>query len=106
MNINFNNLRKQAILKYNALVKKLNQSIIRENLYSKPNEHDYEVNINGYVLIDAETIETEINDLRMLIGTIASVYETDNPNFIDVFTELYPDDKKEMETLDLNFEEN
>jgi hypothetical protein len=44
--------------------------------------------IKGYVVINKEDIEETMNDLRMLIGSIASTYEEGNDEFADV----YPDE--------------
>lgn len=94
MKINFNNVRKQALYRYDALVEKLNAAIIRnDDNYAKPNDirHDHDVNLKGYVVIDTEDIEDILSDLRMMIGSIASTYEEGNEDFKDVFSEVYPE---------------
>lgn len=90
MKIDFNNVRKQACYAYDRLCDKLNYSILTNSQeYVKPNGFNHITNIDGFVLIDAEYIKKEMDDLRQLIGTIAFTYEEDNPDFIDV----YPTDK-------------
>jgi hypothetical protein len=100
MKVNFNNVRKQALYRYDSLVNKLNSAIIRnEDQFAKPNDlfHGCDVNLKGYVLIDAEDIQETLNDLRMMLGTIASVYEEGNDEVQDVFSEVYPEGSgKEM----------
>lgn len=94
MKVNFNNVRKQALYRYDDLVNKLNAAIIKnDEQYAKPNDvfHGHEVNLRGYVVIDAEDLDETLNDLRMLIGTIASVYDEGNDDMIDIFSEVYPE---------------
>jgi hypothetical protein len=48
MKVDFNNLRVQTLNAYEALVEKLNDSIIRNNdSYARPNNFPYETNIKG-----------------------------------------------------------
>jgi tyrosine-protein phosphatase YwqE len=99
MKVNFNNVRKQALYRYDDLVNKLNHAILKkENQYAIPNDvyHGQEINIKGYVLIDAEELDEVLNDLRMLLGTIASCHEEGNDEVRDIFFEVYPEgtDKK------------
>ena len=60
MNVDFNNLRKQACLSYNRLCYKLNNEITG-NL--------------------ADDIKKDMDELKMHIGGIASVYEPNNEDF-------------------------
>jgi hypothetical protein len=90
MEINFNNVRKQAIYSYERLVEKLNSSLIKEQQWAKPNDVKWEVDITGYVLVDAEDIQECVDDLRRLIGAIAMTYEPDDEKFKDVYSEVYP----------------
>lgn len=73
MDINFNNIRKQAVLTLESLVIKLNDSI---------DEEYKEVNIK------AAKIEKDLNDLISLVNTIACVYETNDPDFKDLSNEI------------------
>lgn len=94
MKVNFNNVRKQALYRHDALVNSLNEAIIKnDDQYATPNDayHGHSVNLKGYVLIDPETIDDIMNDLRMVIGTIASCYEEGNEEHADVFSEVYPE---------------
>jgi hypothetical protein len=94
MTINFNNVRKCALYRYDDLVNKLNSAIIKnEDQYSIPNDvnHGQQINLKGYVCIDAEDIEEVLSDLRMLIGTIASCFEEGDEECKDVFSEVYPE---------------
>lgn len=76
MTVNFNNLRKQAIYSCDSLTEKLNDAIIRnDENYATPNGHGYDVNLKGYVLIDAEEIQKYMDGLRRMIGGIAMTYE-------------------------------
>lgn len=75
MGIDFNNVRRQACIAYDKLVDKLNES------------QDYE----GYKLVDPNEIYEDMNDLRMMIGSIAMTYEEGDDKFRDVYSELYPE---------------
>ena len=80
MTVNFNNLRKQALYNYDRLVNKLNDNIIKDNWDRKE------------IRISPDEIEEELNDLRMLIGSIAMSYEPDDENFKDIYSEVYPNE--------------
>lgn len=99
--INFNNLRKQALYTHDGLVDKLNRSIITDNQWAKPNDvhHGQEIAIKGYVLIDADDIQSEMDDLRMLIGTLASCSLQDADAFKDIYSEVYPNEDDRMNSF-------
>lgn len=78
MRVNFNNVRKQAMLAYERLCAKLEESIDQED---------------NTIHIDPEDIYKEMNDLRMMIGIIAMTYEDGNEDFKDVYEEEYPEPK-------------
>lgn len=68
MNVNFNNLRSQAGRAYHRLATKLNAAINRE----------------GGIDITADSIQAEMDDLRMTITAAMCVYEPGNPEFADL----------------------
>lgn len=72
--VNFNNIRKQALYRYDGLVEKLNDSVDKD----------------GKISIYTEEIQEEMDDLRMLIGTIACCSYENDDEFKDVFSEVYP----------------
>ena len=91
MKVNFNNLRRQAVNKYNALCDKLNHAKIKDK------QHIF---IEGYgwlqegdIVIGCEEIQSEMEDLRQLIGSIAMTYQ-DDKEFADVYSEMYPEDSE------------
>jgi len=90
MNVDFNNLRKQAAYSLNSLTKKLNGAILKESQYAKPNDvwHDKEIDIKGYVLIDADDIQRTMDNLRGQIASICFTYQKDDEDFKDVFEEV------------------
>ena len=98
MKVNFNNLRKQSVYAYEKLVKELNASIVKGDQYAKPNAiyHDQQVNIKGYVLVDAEAIQKHLDSLRTMIGAIAATSMEDEEEFKDVYQEIYPKDGETM----------
>lgn len=81
MKINFNNARRQACIAYDKLVNELSESDTYE----------------GYLLVDPESLEERLNDLRMMIGSVAMTFEEGNEDFKDVYQELYPGDKSMAE---------
>lgn len=76
--MNFNELRKRACLTYDNLTIKLNESI------------DDETNV---ITIKTKNIQKEMDDLKKYIGLISMCYEDNDPNFIDVFGEIYNADE-------------
>lgn len=94
MKINLNNLRKQSLLRFDELTKILNYHIIQESgtEYAKPNGFDYSVDLKGFVVVDAEDIRKQMDDLRQLIGSVAMVYEEGVENFADVYEQAFPED--------------
>jgi hypothetical protein len=96
MKIDFNNVRAQACFAYDRLTKILNHRIIKQDdCWCRPNDvsHGHDINIKGYVVVDAEDIQECMDDLRRLIGAIAMTYEPDEPDFADVFEKEYPEPK-------------
>ena len=75
MDIDFNNVRVQAIHSFNRLVTTLNKSI--------------EPTVAGWkkVEVSVSDIEEDINDLRQLIGAIACTFHKDDPDFKMVYTD-------------------
>lgn len=84
MNINFNNVRLQACIAYDKLCNKLNRAI-KDKSFSPE------------IIIDPEDIQEEMNDLRMMIGTIAMTYQEGEEGFKDVYAEEYPEGKSMQE---------
>jgi len=77
MQVDFNNVRKQAIHAYECLVQKLNATIDED----------------GGISIDASRIQRDMDDLRGYVGLIAMIHEESNPEFKDVFSEVFPEEK-------------
>lgn len=99
MKVNFNNVRKQAVYAYEGLVEKLNSSIIKtDDQYAKPNGvwHGQDVNLKGYVLIDADDLQKQLDSLRSMIGAIAMTYTEGDEDFKDVYQEIYPKEEQSM----------
>lgn len=76
MEVNFNNLRKQACKTYDRLVAKMNRDI----------------NTDGVLELEVHNIQKEMDELGQLIGSIALCYQPNDPDIKDVFEELYPGD--------------
>lgn len=75
MRVNMNNVRKRMVHRYNGLAECLNSKIDED----------------GIMIVYPDDIQEYMDDLRMLIGTIAMSYDEDNDDFKDVFTEIYPE---------------
>ncbi len=90
MDIDFNNVRKQAAYSLDDLIQKLNGSILKNKQYAIPNGtyHKQEMDIQGYVLIDAEDIQQSLDDLRFQIASICLTYEPKSDKFKDVMPEI------------------
>ncbi|MBB2148798.1 hypothetical protein [Pedobacter gandavensis] len=78
--VNINNLRKKAMMSFDRLTITLNQSIAES-------EKEYGDNM---VRVDPDDIQTEMDDLRMLIGSIGGLCIEGDNDFKDVFSEAYP----------------
>lgn len=94
MNVNFNNLRRQAVHRYNTLCNRLNQAKLKT---------DDNVFIEGYgwlrtgdIVIGCNEIQEMMDDLRMLIGSIAMVYEEGNKDFENVYDQMYPQESEKQ----------
>ena len=98
MTVNFNNLRKQAVYAYESLCEKLNYAILTETQFARSNavHHGQEVDIKGNILIDAEDIQKDMDNLRSMIGSIAMTYEEGNESFQDVYQQIFPDEDQSM----------
>ncbi len=97
MTVNFNNLRKQALYAYDSLAKKLNDSFLKEREYVyEEDENGKERNLSGDMLLDRDDIQKDMDNLRSLLGSIAMVYEPDDENFKDVYSEVYPNEDDRM----------
>ncbi len=94
MEVNFNNLRKKACYAYDRLAKKLNIAIA---------EYEKEYSEKGKLMIDCDEIQLEMDELKSLIGSIALCYHQNDPDFKDVFSEIYPDEEI---MIDFNPEDN
>jgi hypothetical protein len=91
MNVDFNNLQKQALLAFEELTKALNDSIIKEadEQYAKPNDSHYMRDLKGYVVVEADDIQVRMYYLQQLLISIASCYEENDENFKSVYDEVF-----------------
>jgi len=87
--LNFNGIRKQAILIYEDLVDILNSSIIREQDKIYINGHP--IGQKKYVLVEVDKITTSLNSLNFLLGVIALAKLDGNEEISDVYSEMFPD---------------
>lgn len=87
MKVDFNNVRLQALHAYDKLVERLN------------NSQSYE----GHMLVDPNMIEEPLNDLRMMIGTIAMSYDPDGD---EELKNVYPPEPYTMKSFTFNSEED
>jgi hypothetical protein len=82
MEVNFDNLRAKACRTYDRLANKLNNALA---------EYEKEYLEKGVLEIHAYEIAEEMEQLKMLIGTIAMC--SNGSDIHDVFEKIYPDDK-------------
>lgn len=103
-NVNFNNLRLRALRTWERLIKELNSHIVKENPVrvaglqesTHPWGQHSNLNIQGFLLIDADEIQDMMDTMRDTIGGIAMVYEGDRKDFVDVFAQEFPGDEDRM----------
>jgi hypothetical protein len=84
MKVNFNNLRAQAAYRLDDLIKKLNAAKLSEQEWKEVDGQW----ISGDILLKSEDIQEDLDSLRMLIISIASVYDEDNPGFADMYEHI------------------
>lgn len=94
MNIDFNNVRQMALSNYDDLTSKLNSSVIKSDELSAELPGGGYQNLKGFVVIDAARIQNNLDDLRMMIGAIASTYEPGDEKFRDMYSETYGADDR------------
>lgn len=108
MEVDFNNVRKQAVYALEDLTEKLNNAIIkRDDQYAVPNNsyNDNTKNLKGYVVIDADSLQRCMDQLRRTIGAIAMTYEPGDEKFKDVYGEIYADENSNMPLFNCEEEE-
>lgn len=93
MSVDFNNVRKQALFAYESLVNKLNEAIVKKDQYVDLNDED-SININGYVVIDVEYIQKNMDSLRSFIGIMAMTSIEGDEDFKDVYEEVFPEEEE------------
>jgi len=71
MNINFNQIRKNLMLEYNLLTRRLNNSICKDTDMAR-------------VIVPVRELEKHMNNLQSIIGLIACTFDKGNPEFEDV----------------------
>jgi hypothetical protein len=91
MKINFNNVRAQAAYALDKLTQRLNAGLLKDaegklvteyaTIPLKDGKFDSR---QGDLLLESESIQKDIDDLRSLVLTIASCYEEDNADCIDM----------------------
>jgi len=98
MKIDFNNIRRQACISYDRLCGILNDARCDEangdwvDGYGRVDQ--------GTIIIEPEQLDSVMNDLRMLIGSIASCYEEGDEEVANVYEDLYPENsEKRMATF-------
>ena len=89
MEVNFNNLRKQACNAYDRLCNKLNAAKCSKDAIGTFVD-DFGHLREDSIVINASDIQKDMDSLRSMIGAVAMVYENDRDDFKDVYTELYP----------------
>ena len=75
MDINFNNLRKQALYKYDSLTTTLNK-----NIYD-----------GGQITLNVDEIQQAMDDLRQYLMAIGATFDADNPEDFGDVTESVGD---------------
>jgi len=77
MKVNFNEVRKRALLAYERLCGKLNEAIV-----------DRKIDIH------VQEIQKDMDDLKLNLGVIAMTFDPDVEGFDDVFSSVYDEDER------------
>jgi len=92
--VDYNNVRKQAILAHDNLVQKLNKSIVKDKQYADIDGK--RCCIKGFVLIDTNDIQEYIDTIRTMIGVISMTSIEGDDEFKDVYQEIFPNEDQRM----------
>lgn len=90
MKVNFNNLRRQAVIAHNKLVMKLNEAKCPDKAVGDWID-DYGQLRENTIIIEADELEDVMNDLRQMIGGVAMTYKEGDEDFKDIYAEMYPE---------------
>lgn len=88
MEVNINNLRRQAAYALDAVIKQLNEGIMPEKCYEFHEIDGEERQFYGDILVSKDDLEDHLNDLRHCIQIMLCTYEKDNPDFKDLSDEV------------------
>jgi hypothetical protein len=88
MTVDFNNLRKQTAYSLDRVIKILNAGILPEKEFASHTLEGKTKNWEGNVLVDAEDLQRQIDDLRQNVGFLLCVFEKGNPDFKEVWQEV------------------
>jgi hypothetical protein len=84
MNIDFNNLRKQACYAYDRLARTLNSKITKDDL------GDTKDDLGDFITVETDDIQKDMDELRQLIMFIACVYKDGDDEIKSVDEEVQP----------------
>jgi hypothetical protein len=88
MQVDINNLRKQAAHSLHSVIQILNDGTMPEKAYSYQEIDGKEKLFQGDLLISTDDLEKHIDHLRTCIWGILCTYEEGNPDFKDLYEEV------------------
>jgi hypothetical protein len=88
MDVNINNLRKQAAYSLDKVIKTLNNGILPEKTFSSHDVDGKSKQFEGDVLINKNDIQKNIDELRSNIWVLLCVYDDKDPDFKCVYEEV------------------
>lgn len=90
MNVDFNNLRLQAMISYDKLAEILNVAVDEDN----PNGQ------SEVMIVEIQDIQEHMDDLKQYIGAIGMIVDSRCPELIDVYAKEYT--AKNTKMIDYN----
>lgn len=88
MNVDLNNLRKQAAFALDDVIKTLNAGIMPEKEYAFHNVDGKKQSFEGNILVSTDDLQSDLDYLRQCVYSLLCCYEEDNPLFQTVFEDV------------------
>jgi len=88
MEVDFNNLRKQAAYSLDRVIKTLNSGILPETEHILIDEGENKKWVSGDVLVSKEDLQDDIDALRQHVWILLCCFEKDNPNYACVYEDV------------------
>ena len=88
MDVDLNNLRKQAAFALDDVIETLNAGIMPATEYAYHEIDGKKKSFQGNVLVSTEDLQEDIDYLRQCVWSLLCVYQTDDPLFQAVYEDV------------------